>query len=454
MASGNRGSIGNIECPGNLAPTLIDSHSLERAGPPGAANGAAAVLDPETCGELCSDQCRLIETTRPQSPAVKRHRDQQRSYRDICEWRDVRCHCRRNPDFAAIFEFHHQRTRHVAIFHCRSSPSDPRRLRQATPADFLIGSFKGQSADGTAAVRKPVHFGPARSAKAVQLADNGSASGAPRRECKVQRVPAAGAKDFRRKRHRPLLRASPLRTSAVVTRQAIGPTRRSAKYDRARRRGGDLFLYRRAFADCIDRFGMIDGPRKPVLIVTVPGLEWTAAASDFPNARLVTLDDLEPDSAEVIVAVGLLEQVDDPALAGLILKHALRPAGHLLGAALGGRSLARLRGALLDAERADGRAVGRFHPMLDGPAVAGLLNEAGFRHVVIDVDRVEVRYRGVDRLIADLRDMGCTSSLANDVPSLSKEVLDRARLNFLGGSHSALETFEILHFSSRSGNAV
>lgn len=188
--------------------------------------------------------------------------------------------------------------------------------------------------------------------------------------------------------------------------------------------------------------------------MTCPGLGWTAEKSGIAGARVVALDALEPHSADLIVAVGVLDQADDSALAAYILNHALAPGGRLLGAALGGRSLERLRGALLDAERATGRAVQRFHPMLDGPALAGLLTAAGLRDVVLDVDRVAVNYRGIGQLVADLRDMGCTASLAGNLAPLQRNIYAAAARAFLGGLDRVPETFEILHFSSRSANAV
>ena len=239
-----------------------------------------------------------------------------------------------------------------------------------------------------------------------------------------------------------------------MTQQAIDPKRRSAKRERARRRAGDLFLYARAFAECADRLTLLEPPPERILIVTCPGLEWTAETSGIAGARVAALDSLEPNSAELIVAVGVLDQVDDPSLAAFILNHALAPGGRLFGAALGGRSLALLRGALLDAERAGGRAVQRVHPMLDPSSLAGLLASAGLRDVVLDVDRVDVGYRGLDRLVADLRDMGCTSSLTGPIPPLTRAIYEQARNNFSNGREQALETFEILHFSASAANAL
>lgn len=239
-----------------------------------------------------------------------------------------------------------------------------------------------------------------------------------------------------------------------MSRPAIDPRRRSAKQERARRRGGDLFLYRRAFAECNERVLLLADPPRRMLTVTCAGLEWTGEAGAMPDAPVVALDGLEPHCADVLIAVGVLDQVDDPALAAFILANALQPGGRLFGAALGGRSLVHLRAALLDAERARGRAVQRVHPKLDPPSLAGLLGSVGLRDVVLDVDRVEVRYRGLDQLVADLRDMGCTNSLAGPVAPLSRAIYEQARGNFSDGREQVRETFEMLHFSASAPNAL
>ena len=239
-----------------------------------------------------------------------------------------------------------------------------------------------------------------------------------------------------------------------MNRQPLDPRRQAAKRERAKRRGGDLFLYRRAFAECAERIGLLAEPPRRVRIATAPGLEWTARASGTGEARVVPLERFEPRSADLIIAVGLLDQVEDPALAAFILGQALEPGGHLIGAALGAGSLERLRSAILDAERSVGRAVQRFHPLLDAPSLAGLLSAAGLKDAVLDVDRVEVRYRSLDRLVGDLRDMGCASSLAGQIPALSRPLLGQVREKFSSGPDGGAERFDLLHFSAVSPIAV
>jgi hypothetical protein len=70
----------------------------------------------------------------------------------------------------------------------------------------------------------------------------------------------------------------------------------------------------------------------------------------------------------------------------------------------------------------------------------------GLDNPVIDVDRVTVGYRDPSRLVADLRAMGCSRSLALSAPGLSR---DRwSRVCTLLGPDRFEERFDLLHFAA------
>jgi hypothetical protein len=74
---------------------------------------------------------------------------------------------------------------------------------------------------------------------------------------------------------------------------------------------------------------------------------------------------------------------------------------------------------------------------------------------VVDVDRVQVSYPSIERLIGDLRAMGATNVLRErSRKALSKQARDAAALAFRGSNEGAttLETFEILHFAAWTAN--
>jgi SAM-dependent methyltransferase len=224
--------------------------------------------------------------------------------------------------------------------------------------------------------------------------------------------------------------------------------RLSAKEARAARIARDRFLHARAFEDCLDRLNALSGSIGRVVIVGNPMEDESAPL--IPNAESVSrlpLESLEPECADLVIAVGVIDHAEDPAIAAFVLRHSLRPGGRLIGATIGNGSLTRLRRAFLDAERAAGRAARRFHNMPDPVSLTAMLGGAGLSDVVIDVDGFNVRYSGLDHLVRDLRSMGCTSSLAGTVPPLQPAVYEKARDLFSSGAERVEERFEILHFS-------
>jgi hypothetical protein len=103
------------------------------------------------------------------------------------------------------------------------------------------------------------------------------------------------------------------------------------------------------------------------------------------------------------------------------------------------------------ADAVAGIASPHVHPRIEAAALAPLLSHAGFVMPVVDVDRVQVSYSSLDRLITDLRRMGATNLLsARSRENLSKKALAAARQCFVetGDGNRTVETFEILHFAA------
>jgi len=148
------------------------------------------------------------------------------------------------------------------------------------------------------------------------------------------------------------------------------------------------------------------------------------------------------------VTIGELESANDVQAAAFALRHALRPGGLLIGAIIGGNSLPRLRAAMLAADREDGGTAPRVHPSIDGPSLAALLISVGFTLPVVDVDRVDVDYPDLDRLVGDLRAMGCTNILTErSRRPVTRRALDHARAAFSDGART-IERFELIHFAA------
>ena len=175
----------------------------------------------------------------------------------------------------------------------------------------------------------------------------------------------------------------------------------------------------------------------------------TPAAQDFAARRDLELTDALDRAGEVelVLMVRWAETEDDlPEKLGA-LALVLPPDTPLLGAALGGDSLRGLRDALISADRAAGSTISaRTHPRIEPAAFAELLQRAGWAQPVVNLDRVDVRYSSVQRLIGDLRDLGASNALvARDRRPLTRDWRQRLERAFPAGT---TERFDVVHFSA------
>lgn len=189
---------------------------------------------------------------------------------------------------------------------------------------------------------------------------------------------------------------------------------RRLRRGRARREGGDAdYLYRRAADELLDRLDLVARPFSRALLLGEPHLAAPLAARGIEPV-VGEVEDL-PDARDfdLVLALGLLDTIDDLPGALLLIRRALRPDGLFLAAFAGAGSLPRLRRALRAAEEAeDLGAAPRIHPQIDVRAAGDLMMRAGFALPVVDREIVEVRYSSLLRLVADLRAMGATNILA------------------------------------------
>jgi SAM-dependent methyltransferase len=243
---------------------------------------------------------------------------------------------------------------------------------------------------------------------------------------------------------------------------------RAMRRDRAARKGVTLFLYERAFEDVLERLTGISRTFPSARLIGAPDPQWPKRLLEHVE-QVTTLDpgpafasaaggkpvfedqlDLEPESFDLIVAIGTLDTVNDLPGVLLRLRFLLKPDSLLIGAIPGGDALPRLRQAMRAADAVTGLAAPRVHPRIEPAAFARLLGSAGFAMPVVDVDRVQVAYRDFRQLVSDLRGMGATNILS----SRSRQPLDRAALaaaeedfNSATGERT-IETFELLHFAA------
>ncbi len=145
---------------------------------------------------------------------------------------------------------------------------------------------------------------------------------------------------------------------------------------------------------------------------------------------------------DFVASLGTLDTVNDLPGALIHLRGALAPGGLMIASFPGAGSLPALRAAML---AADGeRPAARIHPQVDVRAGGQLLQRAGFADPVVDSRVVEVRFRSLDGLVADLRAQGLGNVLARHGPALGKAARESAREAF---GAPTVERFELLTLS-------
>jgi NADH dehydrogenase [ubiquinone] 1 alpha subcomplex assembly factor 5 len=241
---------------------------------------------------------------------------------------------------------------------------------------------------------------------------------------------------------------------------------RAMHRDRAARTEPELFLFERAFDDCLERLLLMERRFERALLIGCPDARWpqrldavagevtvrdpgplfAAAAGGAP----IVEDAWEPPAAafDLVLAIGTLDTVNGLPLALRLIRYAMRSDGLFIGVFAGGESLPRLRGAMRAADALAGGAAPHVHPRVEPSAVPALLESAGFVRPVVDVDRVQVSYSSLARLVEDLRGMGMTNCLRQRPPSLTRAQREAAARAFVGTvGQPAVETFEMIHFA-------
>lgn len=243
---------------------------------------------------------------------------------------------------------------------------------------------------------------------------------------------------------------------------------RARRRDRAARTGVELFLHERSFADVLERIAMMERRFATALLIGCPDPVWRdrlgAVAervdvvdpgplfADAAGGSAVIEDRIVPraNAFDLILAVGTLDTIDNLPAALRALVASLGTGGLLIGAMSGGDTLPALRSAMRAADKAGGEARAHVHPRIAPAALVHLLTDAGLVRPVVDIDRVQVTYKSLDRLVADLRAMGATNVLIQRPRKpLSRLEYAAARAAFGQSweSAKAVETFDILHFA-------
>jgi hypothetical protein len=243
---------------------------------------------------------------------------------------------------------------------------------------------------------------------------------------------------------------------------------RALRRDRAARIGPELFLLDRAFDDCLERVALMNRRFESALLIGCPNPNWPDRLRPFAEAiecrdpgplfaesasgASILEDgwDAPAQAYDLVAAVGTLDTVNNLPLALRLIRHAMRADSLLIGAVSGGDTLPRLRAAMRAADSTAGIAVPHVHPRIEASALSPLLVDAGFSRPVVDVERMQVAYRSLHRLVSDLRAMGATNILTADAPPLTRLQREAASRAFAEGAENGrtVETFELIHFAA------
>jgi SAM-dependent methyltransferase len=244
---------------------------------------------------------------------------------------------------------------------------------------------------------------------------------------------------------------------------------RALRRDRAFRAGPELFLYERAFEDCLDRLAFVRRPFKSAMLIGCPDPGWRRRLE--PLARSIEIfdpgdlfaiaaggktiiedrSDLPAQAFDLCLSIGTLDTVNDLPRALRSIRRSLAEDSLLIGAITGGDGLPRLRRAMHLADQLAGASSPHVHPRIEAASLAPLLAACGFVMPVVDVDRVEVSYESLDGLVSDLRRMGATNILfsRSRAPILrAARAAAKAAFQSAGDGSRTIETFEILHFAA------
>ena len=243
---------------------------------------------------------------------------------------------------------------------------------------------------------------------------------------------------------------------------------RALRRDRAARAGPELFLFERAFQDCLERIELLQRRFQRALLIGCPDPEWPNRLAAFTHeidvrdpgplfaagshGHNIIEDAWEPKEGayDLVLAVGTLDTVNQFPLALRLISFSMQVDSLFIGAISGGDTLPQLRSAMRTADAVSGGAAPHVHPRIEAAALAPLLADCGFVNPVVDVDRVPVSYPSLARLLSDLRAMGAGNILTARPRFVGKASRVAALHAFAaaGDGQRTIETFEILHFAA------
>ena len=153
-------------------------------------------------------------------------------------------------------------------------------------------------------------------------------------------------------------------------------------------------------------------------------------------------------SFDSIVSIMTLHRVND--LPGTLRQSfkILKTQGVFIGTLFGLDTLWELKQSIIRATANSGFSP-RVHPFIDIKSAGSLMQRAGFRMIVSDIDTITIQYNNVLQLFDDLRYMGETNALLKARKNFTskkemKSIIRQYELDFLDQDNLIPATFEII----------
>jgi len=228
-------------------------------------------------------------------------------------------------------------------------------------------------------------------------------------------------------------------TDTVNVPEIFNRQRRRVVRDRAFSRAkGDDFFSQIMAEEIVERLDVVKRSFRRALIIGLPAaglgkkLESRGMKVVFADssARLASAlggvicdDDRLPfadHSFDLIINIGSLDTINDLPGALVLIRRILIPDGLMLAAMFSAESFPILKSVIMGAE--GDRVSAHMHPQIDVRTAGDLVARAGLTLPVADSDHLRLKYSSLQRLIADIRDVGGSNIMTGTLTSIPRHV--------------------------------
>jgi len=236
-------------------------------------------------------------------------------------------------------------------------------------------------------------------------------------------------------------------TDTVNVPEIFDRRRRRIVRDRAyaRAKGADFFSQIMA-EEILERLDVVKRTFRRALIVGLPaarigtelqarGMKVVFADSSTCLAQalggVICDDDRLPfadHSFDLIINIGSLDTINDLPGALVLIRRLLIPDGLMLAGLVCAESFSSLKSVIMAAE--GDRVSAHIHPQIDVRTAGDLVARAGLTLPVADSDQLRLKYSSLQRLVADIRDLGGSNVMSGKLASIGRDVYNEVQALF------------------------